>query len=97
LVAKELIDCDLHMGSRTCILYESLICHIPSKFGGILKKHISVGDEVNEGDMLCEIFHPLEGHTIDRIMSPISGTIFFSHNKQLVMEHTELFMIIPPQ
>jgi predicted deacylase len=97
LIAKKLIDWDTHKGSRTHILNESLIHHIHTKCGGILKKHVSVGDEINEGDLLCEIIHPLEGNTIDRIISPVDGTVFFSHNKQLVMEHTELFMIIPPQ
>jgi predicted deacylase len=61
---------------------------------GILKKYASIGDEVKEGDLLCEIVHPLEGNTIDRIVSPIDGTLFFSFNKQLVMEHTDIFNIL---
>jgi predicted deacylase len=97
LIAKKLVNWNIHHGSRTRILNESTIHHVHTSCGGILKKHVSIGDEINEGDLLCEIIHPLEGNKIDRIESPIDGTVFFSHNKQLVMEHTDLFMIIPPQ
>jgi len=54
-----------------------------------------VGDEISEGDLLCEIIHPLEGNTIGRIESPMDGTVFFAYNKQLVMEHTDIFNIVP--
>jgi predicted deacylase len=62
---------------------------------GILKKHAKVGEEVREGDLLCEIIHPLEGHAIGRIESPINGTVFFAYSKQLVMEYTDIFKIVP--
>jgi predicted deacylase len=96
LIAKGILDWNMHQGSRTRILQENTICHIYTDRVGILKKLVSVGDEINEGDLLCEIIHPLEGYIIDKIISPIDGTVFFLHNKQLVMEHTDLFMIIPP-
>jgi predicted deacylase len=96
LIAKGLIKLSIHQGSRTRILNESTIQHVNTSCGGILKKYFAIGDEINEGDLLCEIIHPLEGHKIDRIESPVDGTIFFSHHKQLVMEHTDIFMIIPP-
>jgi predicted deacylase len=97
LISKGLVNWNIHRGSRTRILNESSIHHVNTSCGGILKKYVSIGDEISEGDLLCEIVHPLEGNKIDRIESPVDGTIFFSHNKQLVMEHTDIFMIIPPQ
>jgi predicted deacylase len=97
LISKGLVNWNIHRGSRTRILNESSIHHVNTNCGGILKKHVSIGDEISEGDLLCEIVHPLEGNKIERIEAPIDGTIFFSHSKQLVMEHTDLFMIIPPQ
>ena len=95
LIAKGIINWTLHRGSHTRILNEESIRNIQAGCAGIIKKFTSVGDEVNEGDLLCEIIHPLEGNTIGRIVSPVDGTIFFSHNKQLVMEHTDVFNIIP--
>jgi predicted deacylase len=62
---------------------------------GILKKHAKVGDDVNEGNLLCEIIHPLEGNVIGRIVAPVDGTVFFAYNKQLVMEYTDVFKIVP--
>jgi predicted deacylase len=96
LIAKGLINWNMHKGSRTRILNEDSLHHLHTSCGGILKKHVSVGDDINEGDLLCEIIHPLEGYTQDKIVSPVDGTVFFTHNKQLVMEHSEIFMIIPP-
>ena len=53
-----------------------------------------MGDEVKEGDLLCEIIHPLEGSTVERIVSPIGGTVFFMHSKQLVMEASLFLRVI---
>jgi len=95
LIAKGILKWTLHRGMHTRILSEESIRNVQANRAGILKKYVSVGDEVGEGDLLCEIIHPLEGHTIGRIVSPVEGTVFFSHNKQLVMEHTDVFNIVP--
>jgi len=94
LIARGILKWSLHPGSHTRILSEDTILRISTHSAGILKKYAAVGDEVKEGGLLCEIVHPLEGHTIDRIVSPIDGTVFFSYNKQLVMEHTDIFNIL---
>ncbi len=95
LVAKGIIKWALDGGMHTRILNEDLIKDVQTRRGGILKKYVAVGDEVVEGDLLCEIIHPLEGNTIGRIESPTDGTVFFAYNKQLVMEHTDVFNIVP--
>jgi len=95
LAAKGIIKLALHRGMHTRVLSESLIKNVQANHAGILKKHVAVGDEVAEGDLLCEIIHPLEGYTIGRIESPVDGTVFFAYNKQLVMEHTDVFNIVP--
>jgi predicted deacylase len=95
LIAKRIIKWNLHPGAHTRILNEDNIWRISTSRAGIMKKYASVGDEIKEGDLLCEIIHPLEGNTIDKVISPIDGIVFFSYNKQLVMEHTDIFNIIP--
>jgi len=95
LIAKGILRWAMHGGMHTRILNEALIRNVQTSCAGILKKYVAVGDEVAEGDLLCEIIHPLEGNTIGRIESPIEGTVFFAYNKQLVMEHTDVFNIVP--
>ena len=95
LIAKGILKWKLHKGFHTRILKEELIKNVQTSKAGILKKYVSVGNEVTEGDLLCEIFHPLEGNVIGHIISPVDGTVFFAYNKQLVMEHTDVFNIIP--
>jgi predicted deacylase len=95
LIAKGILKWSLHGGMHTRVLNEESIRNVQTNSAGILKKYVSVGDEVVEGDLLCEIIHPLEGNTISRIEAPMDGTIFFAYNKQLVMEHTDLFNIVP--
>jgi predicted deacylase len=95
LVAKGILDWNLHSGSHTRVIHEDSIRRVGTSFAGILKRHAEVGDEVGEGDLLCEIIHPLEGNTVGKITAPVEGTVFFSYNKQLVMEHTDVFRIIP--
>jgi predicted deacylase len=95
LIAKGILKWALHGGMHTRILNEESIRNVQTNSAGILKKYVTVGDEISEGDLLCEIIHPLEGNTIGRIESPMDGTVFFAYNKQLVMEHTDVFNIVP--
>jgi uncharacterized protein len=95
LIAKGILKWALHRGMHTHVLNEESIKKIQAGCAGILKKYVAVGDEVTEGDLLCKIIHPLEGNTIGRIESPADGTVFFAYNKQLVMEHTDVFNIVP--
>jgi len=95
LIAKGMLKWNLHKGSHTRILNEDTIWRISTGHAGILRKCASVGDEVKEGDLLGEITHPLEGNSLHKVISPIGGTLFFSYNKKLVMEHTDIFNIIP--
>jgi predicted deacylase len=95
LIAKGILKWTLHPGSHTRIVREELICDIQTICAGILKKHVKVGEDVNKDDLLCEIIHPLEGNTIGRIVSPVNGTVCFAFDKQLVMEHTDIFKIVP--
>jgi predicted deacylase len=95
LIAKGILNWTLHPGSHTRIIKEESICDMQTSYAGILKKHVKVGDDVNEGDLLCEVIHPLEGNTLGRITSPVDGTVCFAHDKQLVMEHTDIFKIVP--
>jgi len=95
LIAKGIIKWTLHGGMHTRILKEETIRNVQTSLAGILKKYVSVGDEVIEGDLLCEIIHPLEGNVLGRILSPVDGIVFFSYNKQLVMQYTDVFNIVP--
>ncbi|MCL2231105.1 MAG: M14 family metallopeptidase [Treponema sp.] len=98
LESKKIIKYDLNQmnpGSHTRILKEDSILQVSVQKAGILKKHVSVGDEIKKGYLLCEIIHPLEGNVIDQIVSGTDGTVFFSCSEQLVMEHTDVFNIIP--
>jgi predicted deacylase len=95
LIAKGILNWTLHPGSHTCIIKEESLHNIQATYAGIMKKHTAVGEEINEGDLLCEIVHPLEGNTIGRILAPINGTVFFAYNKQLVVEYTDVFKIVP--
>jgi predicted deacylase len=95
LITKGILKWTLHPGSHTRIIKEESISNLKTSYAGILIKHVKVGEDVNEGDLLCEVVHPLEGNTIGRIVSPVDGTVFFAFDKQLVMEHTDVFKIVP--
>lgn len=47
--------------------------------GGLLYSYVKVGDKVRKGELLGEI-RDVCGETIEKIVSPISGTIFFKVN-----------------
>ena len=92
---RENVLTNLRAGIPTRILHEETISRVHARGAGIFKKHVSVGDNVKKGQLLCEIVHPLEGSPLEQITAPADGTIFFAHNKQLVMERTDVFRLIP--
>ena len=94
MVHRGIVRTHVSSGCVTDIISEDRLVQVHSPVSGICKSHVRTGDELQKGDLLCEISDPLEGNVISRILSPVNGTVFFRYNRPLEFEKSVLYKII---
>lgn len=103
----ETIDAILRMMQRTGIItigshsaaYESVVIdeaylqHIKAQHAGIFYRLVDAGNRVSPGDCLAQIIDPYNGQIINDVKATAEGTVFFAHNRPLVLQNALLFKI----
>ena len=84
----------MHRGFNSCKISDTDLLPIMSDASGILYSLRNAGDEVKKGDLLAKVLDPFTGKVLSQITSPVTGTLFFAHQKPLIHEHTVLFKVI---
>lgn len=62
---------------------------------GILETYVHPGESVRKGQLLATIVNPYDGETIERIVAPDNGIVFFMCNEPLIYANTAAFKLIP--
>ncbi|MFR3728626.1 M14 family metallopeptidase [Lacrimispora sp.] len=83
-----------HSGYIASVLREHDLASVRTDCAGIYRPHFEPGQEVRRGDVLAEIFDPMEGEIISQILAPAEGIVFFAHAQPLVMEGAIIYKII---
>ena len=94
MVRKGIVNARVSNGCLTEIISESRLLQIHSPAAGICRSFVKTGDELRNGELLCEITDPLDGRVISRIYAPSDGTVFFRYNRPLVFEKSVLYKMI---
>jgi uncharacterized protein len=84
-----------HEGYKSEQISEMNLITVKSEQAGILYRIRTAWDEVKEGDLLAKILDPYTGAVRSEIRSPVSGTLFFAHQKPLIHQHNVLYKIVP--
>ena len=71
---------------ESVLIDESTLQHIKARHAGILLRLVDVGSRVHPGQSLAHIIHPYNGATKE-------GTVFFAHNRPVVLQNALLFMV----
>jgi predicted deacylase len=104
---NENVDAILRMMSRTNIIAtrfggaafesetidESTLMHIKAQHAGILLRQVNAGSRVHRGQSLANIIHPYNGQILSDVKSTVEGTVFFAHNRPVVLQNALLFKI----
>jgi predicted deacylase len=104
---NENVDAILRMMSRTHIIAtrfggaafesgtidESTLMHIKAQHAGILLRQVNAGSRVHRGQSLANIIHPYNGQILSDVKSTVEGTVFFAHNRPVVLQNALLFTI----
>ena len=89
-----LITYDLHGGFVTQVVKENHLVPIINEKAGLLRRDAQAGDHVDAGQALAYIYDPLTGELLDTLISPVNGTVFFSHTSSLATQNSIIYRII---
>ena len=103
----ETIDAILRMMQRTGIVshgslgaaYESAVIdeaellHVKARHAGIFYRLVNAGSRVFPGESLAHIIDPYNGQILNDVKATVEGTVFFAHNRPVVLQNALLFMI----
>ena len=81
-------------GYESVVLNEKDLCNVIARRAGIFYRLKNTGMQVSEGEVLARILNPYDSSVLEEVKAPVSGEIFFAHNKPLVLEHAILYRII---
>jgi uncharacterized protein len=94
LNAMKIIRYHSHEGYTSQLITEKSLETVKSDQAGILYRLKGTWDEVRSGDLLAKILDPFTGAVLSELRSPVSGTIFFAHQKPLIHQHNVLYKIV---
>ena len=83
-----------HKGYISTVVKEDDMVNVRADAPGIYRRRKEPGEEVRKGDVLAEIIDPREGEVVSRVLSPVSGVVFFVHSRPLVMKGDVLGKVI---
>ena len=82
---------------KSQVVCESSFVKVTSPVAGILIRYKGARQAVAQGEVMARIIHPYEGHVMAEITAPVSGIVFFAHNKPLALQDQLLYHIIPAE
>ena len=80
-------------GYESIILDEGDLINVTARRAGIFYRLVGASATVEEGQALAKILDPYDASILDTVKAPVSGTVFFAHNKPLVLEHAMIYRI----
>ena len=83
-----------HGGYLSTVVQESGLANVLTSAGGIFRRLVEPGEEVEYGQKLGVILDPFTADVVAEILCPTSGVVFFAMKKPLATEHEVAFKII---
>ena len=90
-----IIHCRTHPGYFSEVLREEDLITVKARRAGILYCMCKPDDSVRRDQILARVLDPYDGSVRWEVRAPADGTVFFIHDKTLVLENSMLFRIIP--
>ena len=81
-------------GYLSRVVDDSQLATVRAQAAGFFECKVSVGDQVEKGDLLAQILDPFDGSLRSNILSPVDGTILFAQDEAMTYDSTALFKIV---
>ncbi len=95
LARMSVIDYNVYGGFESTVFLEEELVIIRAEEAGIYIPYVKCFEQVRAGQVIAKIVDPLTGEDLQKVVSDIDGIVFFRKNEPLVMEHQQLYMLIP--
>lgn len=89
-----LIRQNVRSGYQSTTITDEDLTGIKAETAGIFYKQKGAREDVKQGEVLAQILDPYDGSVRLSIKAPVSGSIFFAHDKPLALQNTLLYKII---
>ena len=80
-------------GYLSRVVDDSQLATVRAQAAGFFECKVSVGDQVEKGELLAQILDPFDGSLRSNILSPVDGTILFAQDEAMTYDSTALFKI----
>lgn len=94
LKRQGIVDYRGHDGYISRVVEDTDLVSVPTKKSGIFESVVSVGDEVEKGQLLARIIDCYEGEVIEELRAPVDGIVFFMHGEPLTYSQTAVYKLI---
>ena len=89
-----LLRYNCHSGYLSSVVQENEMSNVLTPAGGIFRRFVEPGQEVEYGQKLEVILDPFTAEVEAEITCPTSGVVFFALKKPLTTEHEVAFKVI---
>lgn len=89
-----LLRYNCHSGYLSSVVQESEMANVLTPAGGIFRRFVEPGQEVEYGQKLGVILDPFTAEIEAEVLCPTSGVVFFALKKPLTTEHEVAFKVI---
>lgn len=89
-----LLRYNCHSGYLSSVVQENEMANVLTPAGGIFRRLVEPGQEVEYGQKLGVILDPFTAEVEAEIVCPTSGVVFFALKKPLTTEHEVAFKVI---
>lgn len=95
MISEGIISGEGKLQNSSQILSDSDLVAVRPYTAGIFQSGIKVGQRVLKGQPIAFVINPYDGTVKEKILSPVTGTVFFVHNHPMTYANTAVLKIVP--
>ena len=95
MIAEGMITGQKYQSYQSQLISDGELIPVRPYSAGLFQSRIKVGQRVERDQQLAEIIDPYDGAVMEKLNSPVTGTVFFVHNHPMTYANTAVLKIVP--
>lgn len=95
MIAEGMITGQKYQSYQSQLISDGELVPVRPYSAGLFQSRIKVGQRVERDQQLAEIIDPYDGSVMEKLNSPVTGTVFFVHNHPMTYANTAVLKIVP--
>lgn len=83
-----------HDGYQSQVVKDADMISVRTRGAGLFEAVVSVGEEVEQGQILAYLVNACEGEVIETLRAPVDGIVFFMHGDAITYADTAVFKLV---